>query len=312
MKINRYNAIVVYGPTASGKSGFGVELAKKINGVIINCDSTQIYKELPIITAQPTKTEMQNIPHYLYGILDQNIKINTILWLEYLTKTLEKIDKNKTPIILGGTGLYVSTLLNNGLNYIPQISDKTKQLVQNILHNEGIEYIITKLKESDIDTFNRISKNDTQRLLRYFEVLIETGHSISFWWNQPKKNTNYIGHNFLKIYINPEREVVYKKCKDRFYEMIKMGAIDEVEEFIKKYPDIYETQMSKIIGLTELKSVIENTSNINTSAENAIQRTRHYAKRQFTWFNNKIAHDLIIKNVSQTDSEIEKIKNLLN
>lgn len=311
MTTKKYDVIIIYGPTASGKSRFGVELAKQINGEIINCDSTQIYNALPIITAQPTKAEMQNIPHHLYGILEQNIKINAVLWLKYLTETLKNMSPTSIPIILGGTGLYISALIDNGFNYIPEISRNTKEKVRNLLQSNGIDYIIKKLQDSDPNLFNKISVNDTQRILRAFEVLTETEKPISFWWNKPKKNIHSINKNFLKIYLKPEREVIYKKCEDRFYEMIKAGALQEVEDFINKYKDINKTQMSKIIGLTELQNVITHNIGIATAAEQAIQRTKHYAKRQFTWFNNQLEHDMIIPDLSKLDQEIEKIKTIL-
>lgn len=311
MKEEKYNAIIIYGPTASGKSRFGVELAKQINGEIINCDSTQIYKDLPIITAQPTEAEMQNIPHHLYGILDQNIKINAVIWLNHLTQTLSEIKKNSIPIILGGTGLYINSLLNNGLNYIPQISKITKEKVQDIIQLKGMNYVINELKNADTNLFKKISINDTQRILRYFEVLTETGKPISFWWSIPKKKLHSIDKNFLKIYIKPKRETVYQKCQDRFFEMIKLGALTEVENFISTYKDINKTQMSKTIGLTELQDVIKKHTDINTAIEKTVKRTQNYAKRQFTWFNNQIQHNVIIENLSEFNSEIEKIKNIL-
>ncbi len=270
-------SIILSGATASGKSKFAIKLAQKYNGEIINADALQIYRDLPILSAQPDLKDQQLIKHHLYGFLAINDYFSVVKWLELVDNKMNEIfANNKTPIIVGGSGMYITKLID-GINEIPNISNKTKEIAQNDLKKYGLASIIQKSQCPNI--------KDTQRALRAYEVLIQTNKPISYWQNLEKKIIQP-QVKFTHYNLNLSRDILYKSCNDRFLEIIKNGAIEEVKTIkdqVKNSDKIFNT-----IGYFEICRYLNNEINFEEMVELSCKKTRNYAKRQLTWFRNQL------------------------
>ena len=272
--------ILIYGPTASGKSNFAVQLAKKINGEIINADSMQIYKELKILSARPLKKNHQKIKHHLYGFQSVKKNFSTGDWLKLVHKKILEIKKRKKiPIIVGGTGLYFKAL-TNGLVSIPNIPIKLRAKIRSLHKKIGSKSFFSKLIKLDPLSKNKISSSDTQRVIRAYEVKLFTNQSIYDWF----KNTQskFENKNFYKIYLDYPRVGLIERINIRVKNMIKKGAISEVKRFIKLKVPKAKTA-SKAIGIEEIRSYLEKKIEIIEVIEKISIKTRQYAKRQSTW-----------------------------
>tara|TARA_B100001123_G_scaffold389647_1_gene466583 strand:+ start:860 stop:1771 length:912 start_codon:yes stop_codon:yes gene_type:complete len=272
--------ILISGPTASGKSTFSIKLAKKINGEIINADSMQVYKELKILTARPNKKEYQNVKHHLYGFLNVNKKFSTGKWLKLVTTKIKEIKKrNKTPIIIGGTGLYFKAL-TDGLVKIPNIPLKFRNKIRSLQKKLGQKNFFKQLINLDPSIINKISPTDVQRSIRAYEIKAYTKRSIIEWF----KNTNseFTEKDFFKIFIDfPKSELLIRISK-RTEMMLKSGAISEVRKFLKL--NIRKDNTSnKVIGINEIRDFLENKSDLDEVEDRILIKTRQYAKRQKTW-----------------------------
>ena len=272
--------ILISGPTASGKSKFAIKLARKINGEIINADSMQIYKEFKILTARLSVKEYLNIKHHLYGF--QNVKKNfsTGEWLKLVKKKIVEIKKRKkTPIVVGGTGLYFRSLID-GLVKIPNIPIKHRKKIRLYQKKIGQKNFFKKLLKIDPSIKNKINPKDTQRSIRAYEVKTFTKKSINEWY---KKTTSQFSKNeFLKIYIDFPRSDIISRIYDRTAKMIKAGAIKEVKKFLKLKIKEDKTS-SKVIGVQEIKAFISQDISLDELNEKISIKTRQYAKRQSTW-----------------------------
>ncbi len=270
-------SIILSGATASGKSKFAIKLAQKYNGEIINADALQIYRDLPILSAQPDLKDQQLIKHHLYSFLAINDYFSVVKWLELVDNKMNEIfANNKTPIIVGGSGMYITKLID-GINEIPNISNKTKEIAQNDLKKYGLASIIQKSQCLNI--------KDTQRALRASEVLSQTNKPISYWQNLEKKIIQ--PHvKFTHYNLNLSRDILYKSCNDRFLEIIKNGAIEEVK--IIKNQVKNNDKISNTIGYFEICRCLDNDINYEEMVELSCQKTRNYAKRQLTWFRNQL------------------------
>ena len=286
--------ICVYGPTASSKTKFAITLAKKIGGVVINADSMQVYSEVPILTSQPSYEEQGIISHRLYSIINLTIDFSVHQWLNLVVKEIDDIRKqNLHPILVGGTGMYLSSLIN-GIAKIPEITKTTKQKIEDLTREKSNAELHDILVKYDADLAKKLSVNDKIRILRGLEVIIETGKSILKW--QECNDKFYNRDNFINIYINPSRTTLYDNINSRFLKMIELGVEQEVEEIIKKY-DVDE--LPKIIGLAVLHDYILGDISFEEMVVIIQKNTRNYAKRQFTWFNNKLNHDHVVFNYEQ-------------
>ena len=277
--------ILIAGPTASGKSNFAIKLAKKINGEIINADSMQVYKDLKILTARPNKKEQKNIKHHLYAIIDANKKFSTGQWLELATNKIKEIrTRQKIPIIVGGTGLYFDSLIN-GLVKIPKIPIKLRNKIRSIQKTKGQKEFYKKLLRIDPKIKNRFDPNDVQRSIRAFEIKKHTKISMYEWLS--KTRSKFRENEFLKLYIDFDRQDLVKRIAYRTTKMISNGAIQEVKRFnklnIKK-----ENSATKVIGIDELTKYLNNQIKIENLKELITIRTRQYAKRQATWARSKM------------------------
>ena len=272
--------ILISGPTASGKSTFAIKLAKKINGEVINADSMQVYKELKILTARPSKKEQQNIKHHLYGFQSVKKNFSTGEWQKLAIKKIYEVKKrNKTPILVGGTGLYFKSL-TDGLVKIPKIPLKFRNKVRNLQKKIGQKRFYNQLLKLDSVVKNRIDHNDVQRSIRAFEVKSYTKISLYEWFSKTKKM--FSDEDFIKIFINFPRIELLKRINLRVDQMFAKGAIEEVKKFLKMKVKS-DKSANKIIGVGEIKRYLNKAEDLQSVKDQIAIKTRQYAKRQATW-----------------------------
>ena len=284
--------ILIYGPTASGKSNFAIKLAKKIDGEIVNADSMQVYKELKILSARPLPKNYNNIKHHLYGF--QNVKKNFSSgnWLKLVNKKILDIRKRKKiPILVGGTGLYFKAI-TEGLVNIPNIPIRLRSKIR-LLHKKiGTKRFFSELVELDPISKNFVKPTDTQRIIRAYEVKSFTKRSIYDWFKSTR--SDYEKDDFFKICIDYPRGDLIERISDRTEDMIKNGAISEVKKFIRlKVPRVKTA--SKAIGIAEIREYLEKKIEISEVIEKISIKTRQYAKRQSTWGRGNMMDWNIIK-----------------
>ena len=281
----RSKIILISGPTASGKSNFAVKIANKINGEIINADSMQVYKQLKILTARPNKEEQKNIKHHLYGVVDVNKSFSTGQWLKLTIKKIKEIRKRKkTPILVGGTGLYFQSIIN-GLVKIPNIPLKLRNKVRFIQKKEGQKKFYKKLLKLDKKVKGKFDSNDTQRSIRAFEIKLYTKVSMYDWLNKTKPVFNE--NEFLKLYIDFNRQELIKRISLRTVKMLQKGAIEEVKKLsIKKIKKNFS--VNKVIGVNELRQYLKKQMTLDEVRKLISIRTRQYAKRQATWARSRM------------------------
>ena len=272
--------ILIAGPTASGKSKFAVQLAKKINGEIINADSMQVYKELKILTARPKKIDQKKIRHHLYGIQSVKKEFSSGKWLKHAKKKIIEIRKrNKIPIFVGGTGLYFKSL-TDGLTKIPNIPIKFRNKIRNLQNKIGQEKFYNRLIKLDPKIYSYAKSSDVQRSIRAYEVKKYTKLSILDWFEKTKKIFNQ--NEFLKIYINFPRYLLLKRISKRIDQMFKEKLINEVIRF-NKLKVKENKSANKVIGIKEITLYTKNISTLEDTKEKILIKTRQYAKRQTTW-----------------------------
>lgn len=291
--------IIIVGPTASGKSNLALNLAENLAGEIINADSVQIYKGLKILTAAPSDEDLMKVPHHLYSVIDPFICRTTVAdWRCLAVKEIDEIfAKGKLPIVVGGTGMYIYSLMN-GISNIPEIPIEIHKSIEEKFNEIGKDAFWNMLLLMDPNVSKHIRCTDSQRMRRAAEVKLHTGKSIFEWWSNPVETE---GYNFLTILINKDREYLYNNCNKRFWEMIDKGAIEEVIEINRKCMQ-YPYTLQNVIGLKEISSYLDGKINISEAISNAQKRTRHYAKRQITWFKHHLTPDLAIN--SHNDEEV--------
>ena len=297
----KQRAIIITGPTASGKSDFAHKLALQINGAIINCDSVQIYSGIENISASPfagqkVSDNIDGVPYKLFSILPLNEHISVADYMELAKKAYDEIvAMKKIPIFVGGTGYYINVLLN-GISSIPEISESIRQRARDMVRN-------------DIDSVRKMLPNDftptdPQRVARALEVFLETGKSLSDWQKQPRKGA--LVPNAYKILVLPEREVLLNRIAKRIPEMIHGGAKDEAKNIIENGLD--ET---RAIGATQLCKMLRGELSEKDAIENWVVKTNQYAKRQRTWFRGQYDADLIIDHIPNGD-DIKQVMNQIS
>jgi len=290
--------ILIYGPTASGKSNFAIKLSKKINGEIINADSMQVYKELKVLSARPSKKEYKKIKHHLFGFHSVKKKFSTGDWLKLANRKIEDIKKRKkVPILVGGTGLYFKSL-TDGLVSIPNIPIKFREKVRSLHKKIGSEKFFSKLIKLDPLVKNRIKSSDTQRSIRAYEVKSFTKKSIYQWFK--KTNSNYQQKDFYKIYIDFPKDKLVERIHLRAQEMLKKGAILEVKKFNSLKVRNDKTAY-KAIGIREVNEYLQKKIEIAQVIEKISIKTRQYAKRQRTWANGNMQNWNKINPIQLTD-----------
>ena len=285
------DAIIIAGPTCVGKSAIAIALAKKINGVILNADSVQVYKNLKILSARPSEEEIQDIPHFLYGYVDGSNNFSVADWLFDLKTALKKVQlSKKVPIIVGGSGLYINAVIN-GLSKIPDISEDNKNLSLNKFNEIGFERFMQLNSQIDSE-FVKIN-SDKQRLLRAYSVFLQTEKNMTFWHKQPREGK--LEKNILSIFINSERKLIYKNCDFRFDKMLEKGALAEVENLWKIKID-RSLPISKSLGVKWLLRYLDKSMSYKDAVNLSKRDTRRFVKRQFTWFNHNFIPNIIINN----------------
>ena len=289
MVVNR-KVIVVTGPTASGKSGLAVEIAKAIDGEIISADSMQIYRGLDVGTAKVTKEETQGIPHHLIDICDieENFSVG-----QYKNRCYEKIDeilyRKKTPIIVGGTGLYINAVVNN-MNFNDNEEEsangsdlKYREKLTKILEEKGKDFLHHMLEEVDCESSEKIHPNNVKRVMRALElahcgtIKTDVVNKQSLWYK------NEVKYDFYIIYIDIKREILYDRINKRIDKMVQDGILGEVGYIQSKNIPLDNTAI-QAIGYKELFPYIRGEKTLEECKEKLKQNTRNYAKRQITWF----------------------------
>jgi len=272
--------ILLAGPTASGKSKLAIKLAQHFNGEIINADSMQIYKEISILTSKPNPQDTKIVRHHLYGFNSVKKKFSTGHWLDVVVKKIEKQWKDdRIPIVVGGTGLYFKAL-TDGLVKIPDIPDNIRTKVRTLHKKIGSKKFFVKLIKLDPLAKRFVLPSDTQRVMRAYEVKKFTKKSLFEFTKETKSNFN--NNIFKKIFINIPKELLHKKIEKRVDQMFNDGAIEEVKKFYKMKVN-EELPSNKIIGIKEIKYYLQGKITLIKAKELIIQKTRQYAKRQFTW-----------------------------
>ena len=272
--------ILISGPTASGKSNFAINLAKKINGEIINADSMQVYKELRTLTARLKQKDYQKIRHHLYGFLNVTKNFSTGQWLKLCQKKIKEIQlRNKIPILVGGTGLYFKAL-TDGLVKIPNIPLKVRNKIRNLQKKVGQKKFYSKLLKLDPNIRGKIIETDVQRSIRAYEVKFHTKKSLYDWFKNTK--SKFQDDVFFKIYIDYPRPKLIDRIASRSEQMLKDGAINEVKRFLK-FKIKKDNSSNKVIGIAEIKEYLENKLDLKEVHEKITIKTRQYAKRQSTW-----------------------------
>ena len=296
--------ILISGPTASGKSTFAINLAKKINGEIINADSMQVYKQFKILTARPTLKEQKNIKHHLYGFLSIKNSFSSGQWLKLASKKIKEIQKrNKTPILVGGTGLYFKILID-GLVKIPKISKEKRNKIINLQKKIGQNNFYKKLIKIDPNARESINLNDFQRSIRAYEVKYFTNKSLTEWYKETKPI--FKRENFVKIYLDCPKDLLFKRIKMRAKKMIPLGLI-EVKK-LKKIKIPQGNSSNKIIGYSELRNLLAKRVNTNQTIDLIATKTRQYAKRQATWARGQMK-DWKFLSTSNTKISLKKLLN---
>ena len=275
---------VIAGPTATGKSDLSISLAKKISGAVINSDSMQVYENLEILTARPTLSEMKNINHHLYGFVDGRERYNVERWCNDATEIIKKTSANNlTPILVGGTGLYINTLIN-GLVDLPSIPESIKIDSEKILQEFCKDFLINQIKNVDPESLNEINHNDTVRLRRIWEVFESTGKKFSEW--KLNKNKKFItDYKFKILLFLPDREKNYQVVNSRFVKMMKSGAVEEVKKLLELNLND-SLPVMRAHGVPEIKKYLANESTLEECINKGQQVTRNYVKRQHTWWNS--------------------------
>ena len=273
--------IVICGPTASGKTALSIQLAKKIDGEIVSADSMQIYEDMDIGTAKPSIEEMDGVKHYLIGNVSPTIRYSVANFKKDALNAIEEIlKKGKTPIIVGGTGLYDDSLVN-GIDYDDsEIDLKYRAKLDEIAEKEGLEKLYEKAKEIDSLAMEKISHNDKKRIFRVLEIYNATGKTKTEQEIESKKKEN--PYNYIVFAINMDREKLYERINKRVDIMIENGLVDEVKSLIKKYDELPTAIQG--LGYKEVVSYLKSEITYDEMLEKIKQETRRYAKRQLTWF----------------------------
>ena len=296
--------ILIFGPTASGKSKFAIKLAKRINGEIINADSMQVYKELKILSARPLKKDYEKIKHHLYGFHNVKKNFSTGDWLKLVKKKILAIRKRKKiPIIVGGTGLYFKAL-TDGLVNIPNIPFKFREKIRSLHKKIGPKKFFLKLIKADPLAKNFLKSSDTQRVIRAYEIKLFTNRSMFQFFKETK--SNFEKTDFCKIYIDYPREELIKRIAIRTKKIVRNGAIPEVKSFVKLRVPKSKTA-SKAIGIKEVKEYLDKKTEIMEVIERISIKTRQYAKRQSTWARGNML-DWIKINPKDQKSFLKKFK----
>lgn len=279
-------AVLIAGPTASGKSALALELALAAGGVVINADSMQVYRDLRIITARPTDGDEARAPHRLYGHVDAAVNFSAGAWVGDAAKALEVAKaEGRLPIFIGGTGLYFKAL-TAGLSVVPPIPAEVREDVRARLERNGVEALHAELAASDPRAAERLNLRDRTRIARALEVVEATGRSLLDWHHEGQPPL-LPGDSFRAVFLAPERDELYARIDARFDAMLGAGVLKEVERLAARNLDPLLPAM-KAHGVPALIRHLRGELSLEQAATIGRADTRHYAKRQFTWFRHQL------------------------
>tara|TARA_B100000929_G_scaffold241540_1_gene198820 strand:+ start:4989 stop:5867 length:879 start_codon:yes stop_codon:yes gene_type:complete len=283
--------LILFGPTASGKSNLALKVSSNVDATIINADSLQIYKNLRILTSRPTVEDEKKVAHKLYGVMDGVDNCSVAYWLELVKKEIQKCwDRNKLPIVVGGTGMYLKALME-GISEIPSIPNSIKLETEEILKKNNLDYLYNEIFKVNQQT--RINKQDRQRIVRAFNVLKSTGKTIEEWQKTNKRIFEEV--HFERYLPQREREDLYKISEKRFDEMLRQGAIQEVKKLLE-HDFNSKNSIMKAIGVREIQRYLKNEISKEECIDLSKKNTRNYIKRQLTWIRgNNISSNIDIK-----------------
>jgi len=290
--------VLIAGPTASGKSSAAIGVAEKCDGVIINADSMQVYRELDILTSRPSQADEAQIEHRLYGYLPASERCNAARWLEDAGREINAVlEAGRSAIVVGGTGLYFK-VLENGLAPVPEISQEVRDKLKKQLAAEGAKALHAELLKVDAVAGERLKPHDSQRVLRALEVFLSTGKPLAYFHSIAAEKSVLAGRRVEKFALAPQRELLYERVNNRFEEMIAQGALEEVKTLrALKLPD--DLPAMKAIGVRSLGRYLDGEIDLEQAVLIAMQETRNYAKRQMTWQRNQMSEWRTVNDLSE-------------
>lgn len=277
-------AVLIAGPTASGKSRLALDVARRTGGVIINADSMQVYSGLRVLTARPDDDDLAAAPHLLYGHIDPSVAYSTGQWLRDAAALDGQLAGRKA-IFVGGTGLYFRAL-TEGLSAMPDVHEEIRNRWRARLEEEGPAELHRELANIDPKAASALQPNDGQRIVRALEVIEASGRSILDW--QAQKGTSLVDvESAERLLVDIDRDLLRQRINSRFDAMIALGVLEEVRELVARKLDLSLPAM-RAIGVPELSAHLEGKSSLSNAVDRAKTATRQYAKRQLTWFRNQL------------------------
>lgn len=287
-------SIFICGPTGSGKSALALELAKKCHATIINTDSMQVYDGLRILTARPNVKDEKIVPHKLYGFVDPASKFSVGIWRHHaILAASDALRSGRTPIFVGGTGLYFRTLLE-GIAPVPTISEDVRKQVQNLFDTLGREEFCNKLSLLDPDGLKRVGSSNTHRLIRLYEVILATGRTLADWQEESEVLLIDPILPAIEFVLSPDRKELYQAINNRAESMVSAGVLIELELFLKREIPI-SAPIKKAIGFKEFSQHLQGEMLLSDTISKVQINTRHYAKRQMTWFRNQMPNAIVLE-----------------
>ena len=302
------NIICIAGPTASGKTALAVELAKELNGEVVSCDSMQVYRRMDIGTAKPNQAEMQGIIHHMLDVADPDEDFSVSRYCEMATPIVDDIvARGKTAIIAGGTGLYMDALIR-GNDFAPYPATGRREELEERAHREGIEALMAWLQDIDPEAAAKLHLSDRKRIIRALEVYLETGETIS----THNKRTQAIPPRYQPLWLGldfEDRAVLYNRIDRRVDIMLEQGLITEIAELLAAGIPKKSTAM-QAIGYKEFLAAMDGQCTIMQAAEDVKKASRHYAKRQLTWFRRNANMNWLARRGDGMDEIIQNARHL--
>ena len=294
-------AIVVAGPTASGKSALALAIARQFDGIVINADSMQVYDVLRVVTARPSPADEACAPHRLYGVLPPSETCSAARWRDMAANEMQAAwDLGKLPVVVGGTGLYIRTLMQ-GISPVPEIPEAVRAEARSLLAEMGNQDFQALLAQADPVMAARLDAGNSQRLARAYEVVKATGRSLADWQTDPREGA--VPARWSTWLLAPPRADLYAACDGRFRKMVETGALDEVAALLDLdlAPDL---PACKALGVPELAAYLQGRCGLEHAIDAATRATRNYAKRQQTWFRHQLdAENVVFAQFSESISE---------
>ncbi|WP_208592632.1 tRNA (adenosine(37)-N6)-dimethylallyltransferase MiaA [Gracilibacillus suaedae] len=279
--------IVIVGPTAVGKTALSIEVAKKFNGEVISGDSMQIYRGLDIGTAKVTEAEKAGVPHYMIDILDPVDSFSVADFQKQVQENIDRIlEKNKRPIIAGGTGLYIQSVLYDYQFADSERSNEYHEQIEIEMEREGIDYVYQRLQQVDPLQAEKIHPNNRRRLIRALEVYDRTGMTMTEYQQKQQVESRY---DFRIVGLEMDRSLLYERINQRVDQMVEEGLIDEVKRLYQA--GLENSQAMRGIGYKEILPYIRGEQSLEEAIDTLKRNSRRFAKRQYTWFKNKMPVD---------------------